>query len=278
VLEIAGEGVNHRYTPVDPLLRRPTPLCHFVTSPPQGGRLKHTKIPRAKISPSAWGIFWSGSNPDLWGAGEWPVVVGKMWLGAFTCAPPVRDSCAFRAQAGLLPAKLGASPGRFRLVRSFGDRTPPLPTRARQSTPSDAAGMCRAGICGDAAGTGRDAARTGCGSNAAGRHPNGGSRFRPFAPKTLAAIHLDPAGPGADRGSRFASFRPAGTAPAHRNSPPSASQSSVGPGHPFKAEGRASVTRGWRGWIKCQDFFVKGRGRGRTTFGDSDCLGFSYDI
>jgi len=61
----------------------------------------------------------------------------------------------------------------------------------------------------------------------------GGSRYQSFARKALAVIHLDPAGPRADRGLRFASFWPAGTAPANQNSPPPASQNSVSPGHPF---------------------------------------------
>lgn len=66
----------------------------------------HTKTPRAKHnSPTAWGMCWSGkNNPDLWGAGEWPVVLWSMWLGAVSRAPPVRDTCAFRAHMGLLPA------------------------------------------------------------------------------------------------------------------------------------------------------------------------------
>jgi len=59
----------------------------------------HTKTPRArkKTRRRLEGIFWSGRNPDLWGAGERPVVVWKMWLGAFTRAPPVRDISTFRA-------------------------------------------------------------------------------------------------------------------------------------------------------------------------------------
>jgi hypothetical protein len=40
----------------------------------------------------------SGTCPDLWGTGEGPVVVGRMWFGAFTRAPPARDTRAFRAR------------------------------------------------------------------------------------------------------------------------------------------------------------------------------------
>jgi hypothetical protein len=64
------------------------------------------------------------------------------------------------ARPALLPAKHHASPGRFRRVRPFGDRTRPLPP-ARWTTPSEAAGTCQAGVRGDAASReGRPALKT----------------------------------------------------------------------------------------------------------------------
>ena len=191
------------------------------------------------------------------GAGRWPVVAWNMWLGAVARAPPVRVSPAPSGRGrAFLPAKLDASPGRFRFVRAFGDRTPPSPTRRL----SDAAGTCQAGVCGDAASMARQPARTGmrikrrrlkapqrvhlskgrCGRCTAC------NRFRPFARKDPCP---DPPRSGRSPrwpGCRFASFRPAGTAPANRNSPPSAGQGSVSPGHPFRTEGEASVAWGER--------------------------------
>jgi hypothetical protein len=115
----------------------------------------------------------------------------------------------------LLPAKLDASPGRFRHVRPFGNRTPPSPTRRQTGGPvrrgRDLSGRrlrcLRIPRPGSPPGQG-------CGSNAAGRRS-----CRPPASRkkgagaalastgsghsrriTLGLIHLDPAGPRADRG------------------------------------------------------------------------------
>lgn len=49
-------------------------------------------------------------------------------------------------------------------------------------------------------------------------------------------------------------FQLAGTAPANRNSPPSASQGSVNPGHPSATEGRASAARVKRVGKKSQSY------------------------
>ncbi len=88
----------------------------------------HTKTPRAKNPPYGFEHLRVRAKSGLWGAGERPVVVCRNWLGAFTRAPPVRDARAFRARGRpLLQAKPGSSPGRFRHVRPFGERTRPLP-------------------------------------------------------------------------------------------------------------------------------------------------------
>ena len=151
------------------------------------------------------------------------------------------------AKLALLPAKPDASPGRFRRVRAFGDRTPPSPTQAGGITRQARQGLVRPAfavmplVLADGR-PGQD-----CGSNAAGGRPAG----RPTVPairagKTLGQIHLDPAGSPRWPGCCFASFRPAGTAPANRNSPPPAGPGSVSPGHPFRTEGGV-VWHGWRG-------------------------------
>jgi hypothetical protein len=72
---------------------RSRPLCPSLPPP------SHAKIPRAKNFAGGIGaVSVSGTCPDSWGAGERPVVVGRVWLGAFTRAPPARDARAFRAR------------------------------------------------------------------------------------------------------------------------------------------------------------------------------------
>lgn len=93
----------------------------------------HQNPAREKFAGGLGAVLSSGYDPDLWGTGDRPVVDGRSGLAHITRAPPVRDTCTFRAQVGLLPAKLDASPRRFRFVRLFGNRTPPSPTHARQN-------------------------------------------------------------------------------------------------------------------------------------------------
>ena len=121
---------------------------------------------------------------------------------------------------------------------------------------SGAAGIAQAGVCGDAA----CVCRVGRPDRDADQTPpvaarRGGSRFQPFARKTLALIHLDPAGPRADRGCCFASFRPAGTVPARQNSPPSAGRNSVSPGHPLERK-VSGLSHGVGWWGKCGRIFL----------------------
>ena len=108
-------------------------------------------------------VCWSGSNPDLRGAGKGPWW-WKKWVGAFTRAPPVRDTLRLPGASGPPSCKTRRKPW---AVSSRSILRGPNPAFSHPHV-SDAAGMCRAGICGDAASAGRDAARTGCGSNAAG--------------------------------------------------------------------------------------------------------------
>jgi hypothetical protein len=90
------------------------------------------------------------------------------------------------ARPALLPAKHHASPGRFRRVRPFGDRTRPSPTRPVDDSVRGGR-TCQASIRGDAAsarGPGRPSKP--CGSDAAGGTLMRRNRFRPFARDTLA--------------------------------------------------------------------------------------------
>ncbi len=70
--------------------------------------------------------------------------------------------------------------------------------------------------------------------------------------RSFARINPRPDPPRSGRsprwpGCRFASFRPAGTVPARRNSPPSAGPGSVSPGHPFGTKGAGSIAWGGKG-------------------------------
>jgi hypothetical protein len=171
----------------------------------------------------------SGTCPDLWGTGEGPVVVGRMWFGAFTRAPPARDARAFRARgrpsfpqsitqalgglvafgpSGTEPALSHPPGGRLRPRRQGPVRpgSGVTPHRVRAGRPSRP-----------------------CGSDAAGCTPcqeTTGSGFRAKDP-CAHPLRWDrsPRWPG----QSFASFRPAGTTPANRNSPPSAGPGSVAP-------------------------------------------------
>ena len=127
------------------------------------GERTHQTPAREKSSPSVWGISSSGSNPDSRGAGKGPWW-WKKWVGAFTRAPPVRDTLRLPGASGPPSCKTRRKPW---AVSSRSILRGPNPAFSHPHV-SDAAGMCRAGICGDAASTDRDAARTGCGSNAAG--------------------------------------------------------------------------------------------------------------
>jgi len=60
----------------------------------------HAKTPRANNL--AGGLVQSRvrKNPDLWGAGRWPVVAWQNWLGAVARAHRQGIAHAFRARAG----------------------------------------------------------------------------------------------------------------------------------------------------------------------------------
>ena len=183
---------------------------------------RHTKTPRANTSlHAAWGIFWSANEPVGRGrkarGGWW-----NGWLGAFTRAPPVRDTGAFRAQMGLLPGDWSTQSRAVRFVRLNRQPNPPLPDLLPASIPSSETGLVRTGVL--------RRRRCWCGPAVSGSG-------------VTAGVFLSP------------SFRPAGAAPANQNSPPSASQNSVGPGHPIGAKGGASVTRGERVGKKMAGFF-----------------------
>jgi hypothetical protein len=123
----------------------------------------------------------------LWGAGEGPVVVGRMWLGAFTRAPPVRDTRAFRARGRpSFPQSITQALGGLVAFGPSGTE-PALSHPRRRKTPPGAAGTCQAGVRGDAAsarGPGRPSKP--CGSDAAGGTLMRRNRFRPFARDALA--------------------------------------------------------------------------------------------
>lgn len=108
-----------------------------------------TPKPRARnVSPAVWGaVSLSGSGPDLWGAGDRPVVDGRSGLARVTRASPVRDRCAFRAQPGLLP---GERLTQSRAVSSRSDEPPTEPALARSApglnTVQPWSGLVRTGV------------------------------------------------------------------------------------------------------------------------------------
>jgi hypothetical protein len=220
------------------------------------------KTPRAriKIPPAAWNICGSGEHRTV-GRGRKARGGIRRWLGAFH-PRPTGEGCPRLpgARPALLPAMLDASPGRFRRVRPFGERTRPLPPapdgairRARQGRVRPASGVTPH----------RPGARPALASHAdrtpPAAHP--GMRTQPvpaIRARRPCAIHPDGTGPPRWPGTSFASSRPAGTAPANRNSPPSASQSSVGPGHPCGTEGESSIAWGDRVGTKREFFWGSG--------------------
>ncbi len=194
----------------------------------------------------------SGHNPDLWGAGDGPVVDGRSGLAQSPAPHRQGISRAFRTRDGSPSCKACREPW---AVSSRSALWRPNPAFSHPRV-SDAAGMCQAGVCGDAACV-RRAARPDekCGSNAAGGSPY---RRQPVPAIRAKDPCPDPprsGRPRADRGFRFASSWLAGTAPARQNSPPSADQSSVSPGHPFGTEGQASIAWGERVGKKWGEFF-----------------------
>jgi hypothetical protein len=152
----------------------------------------HAKIPRAKNFAGGMGaVSVSGTCPDLWGAGEGPVVAGRMWLGAFTHAPPARDARAFRARGRpSFPQSITQALGGLVEFGPSGTE-PALSHPRRGKTPPGAAGTCQASVRGDAAsarGPGRPSKP--CGSDAAGCTPiqkatgSDHSRETPLRPST----------------------------------------------------------------------------------------------
>jgi hypothetical protein len=72
------------------------------------------------------------NNPDSWGAGERPGVVWRMWLGAVTRAPPVRDTRHLPGAGGLPSCvRVNAVPDGFVLFGRTASRTRPCPIRSR---------------------------------------------------------------------------------------------------------------------------------------------------
>ena len=125
----------------------------------------------------------------LVGRGQRPVVVGRMWLGAFTRAPPARDTRAFQARGRpSFPESITQALGGLVAFGPSGTE-PTLSHPRRGKTPPGAAGTCQASVRGDAAsarGPGRPSKP--CGSDAAGCTPiqkatgSGHSRERPLCP------------------------------------------------------------------------------------------------
>jgi hypothetical protein len=157
------------------------------------------------------------------------------------------------ARPALLPAKHHASPGRFRRVRPFGDRTRPLPP-ARWTTPSEAAGTCQASIRGDAAsarGPGRPSKP--CGSDAAGGTLMRRNRFRPFARDTLAPS--TPMGQvPALAGAKLRKLPARGYGPRKPELTAFRRPGLRGPRPSVWAEGGVSVARSERVWKKPREF------------------------
>jgi hypothetical protein len=156
------------------------------------------------------------NRSGLVGRGQWPVVVGRMWLGAITRAPPVRKTPRLPGAGRLFfPRNSTQAPGGFVTFDPSGTEHLPLPPGARREDPSGAAGTCQAGVCGASAFRGRaarpdrDADQTPPVEDHAARLPLARKARTLHVPqpvpvlradKTLGLIHLDPAGPRADRG------------------------------------------------------------------------------
>jgi hypothetical protein len=177
---------------------RSRPLCPSLPPP------SHAKIPRAKNFAGGIGaVSVSGTCPDSWGAGERPVVVGRVWLGAFTRAPPARDARAFRARGRpSFPQSITQALGGSRRVRPFGDRTRPLPPAPAEKLHPARQGLARpaSGVTphrpGGPAGPQNHADRTPPAALQS-RSATGSGHSRENA---LAPIHPDGTGPRAGRG------------------------------------------------------------------------------
>jgi hypothetical protein len=177
-------------------------------------------------------------------------------LARFTRAPPVRDTRAFRAQAGPPSSDARRKPWAVSSRSPLWGANPPSPTRAGRSHPPDAAGTCQAGARGDAASPGGPA---GPASHAdrtppAARPRRGRNRFRPFARDALVPSTPMGQAPRAGRGQ-------ASQAPGPQVRPPQTGTHRLPPARapwaPAIRVGRKvrAVSHGGRGWGQNGRFF-----------------------
>jgi len=124
------------------------------------------------------------------------VVEWSEWIGAFHPRPTGEGTGTFRAPVGSFPYDAATLSWAFGPVRLNRQPNPPLPARSRPQYRPASQALSGPASC-DAAGAGADQ-----------------------QPPVPAKMPWFPHSPG---------FWPAGTAPAHQNSPPPACQNSVGP-------------------------------------------------
>ena len=233
----------------------------------------HTKTPRAKNSPAAWGQSLCPDTIRTRGARAMARGGWKKWLGAITRAPPVRKTPRLPgARAGSSSRKTRRKPravsSRSILREPNTSLSHPAPDgktrQARQGLVRPAFAVTPHAVAGQPP-------EQGCGSNAAGR----GSRRPPASRKkgagaalastgsghsrgkTLGLIHLDPAGPRAGRGVASQASGPQVRCPraeTHRLPPARA------PSTPAIRSGRKAgvVSHGAGGCGKCGGFFESG--------------------
>ena len=192
----------------------------------------------------------SGTCPDSWGAGN-----GPWWLeecGLARSPAPHRQGMPAPSgrEAGPPSRKASRKPWAVSSRSALRGPNPPSPTRAAEKLHPARQGRVRpaSGVTphrpGGPAGPQNHADRTPPAALQSRRQPVPAIRAK------RPCVHPPrwnrrPRWPG----QSFASFRPAGTAPANRNSPPPAGPGSVGPGHPSGRKTRP-VSHGLKAWGK----------------------------
>jgi len=145
-------GGKSRHPQISLTSRNHTPLCHFVTSPPQGGRLGARQSHRtARARNILAGGDGSGFVPGgsrtcgARAAGPW---WWKKWIGAVARAPRVRGSRTFRARAGILTGKWSSQTLDGFVLFGLLRPNPPFPdvALAKKMPAMVATGMCQAGV------------------------------------------------------------------------------------------------------------------------------------